>query len=77
MASSQPPRPEPKPPPPKDSDDLLLTEAQAAKRLNVSRKTLFNMRKGIPFVDCGGIRYSPDDIRKWIEANKVSAVTSN
>ncbi|HMO16252.1 MAG TPA: helix-turn-helix domain-containing protein [Pirellulaceae bacterium] len=52
-----------------ETNRLLLTEAQAATALGVSRRTLFSLRREgkIPFVRIGKcIRYSVEALRDWI-----------
>ena len=53
----------------------LWMEAQAAKQLNVSARTLQNWRTkeiGPSFVRAGRmIRYRPRDLLDWIEANTI------
>lgn len=52
-----------------ETNRLLLTEAQAATALGVSRRTLFSLRSDgkIPFVRIGKcIRYSVEALKEWI-----------
>jgi excisionase family DNA binding protein len=52
---------------------LLLTPRQAAKALNISERTLFSRTKAgeIPAVHIGRCkRYSPDDLRQWVQRVK-------
>jgi len=59
-----------------ESDRLLLTEVQAAKRLNLSSKTLSKIRKRgeIAFVAVGrAIRYDLESITDWIMRTKTVA----
>jgi len=61
-----------------ESDRLLLTEVQAAKRLNLSSKTLSKIRKRgeIAFVAVGrAIRYDLESITDWIMRTKTVAAT--
>ena len=61
-----------------ESDALLLTEIQAAKRLNLSTKTLSKIRKRgeIPFVREGrAIRYYVQSIIDWINRTQTVATT--
>jgi len=50
-----------------------LTEAQAAKMLQVSRSTLWHLRKhdGLPHIRIGSatIRYRPHDLDEWLAAH--------
>lgn len=54
---------------------LLLNEREAARRLNVSPRTLFSMRMAgkIPFIRMGTnlVRYSESSLIEWITQNKV------
>lgn len=57
---------------------LLVTPRDAAKLLAVSPRKLWAMtfeeRPGLPFVRCGRlVRYSPDDLRRWIESQRKGA----
>ena len=61
-----------------ESDSLLLTEFQAAKRLNLSSKTLSKIRKRgeIHFVQVGrAIRYDIEAILDWIMRSRTVAST--
>ena len=61
-----------------ESDSLLLTEIQAAKRLNLSSKTLSKIRKRgeIHFVKVGrAIRYDVEAIVDWIMRSRTVAST--
>ncbi len=61
-----------------ESDSLLLTELQAAKKLNLSSKTLSKVRKRgeIHFVQVGrSIRYDVQSIIDWIMRSKTVAST--
>jgi len=53
---------------------LLLSQREAARTLGICEKTLWSVtapRGSIPVVRIGrGIRYSPDDLRAWIEQKK-------
>jgi excisionase family DNA binding protein len=54
---------------------LLLTPQQAAEALAVSARKLWAMTfeesPGLPYVRCGRlVRYSPDDLRQWIDAQR-------
>lgn len=55
--------------------ELLLIDArEAARLLSISDRTLWTMtnRGEIPCVRIGrSVRYSPDDIRAWIESAKT------
>lgn len=57
----------------------LLNEISVAKQLRCKVKTLQAWRcrgGGPPFVRVGRlIRYSPDDVRVWIESRKVSSTS--
>ena len=57
-------------------DRLLLTEREAARRLNVSRGTLFNLRHAgkVGYVPVGrGVRYTVAQLEAWIAANRKDA----
>jgi len=59
-----------------ESENLLLTEIQAAKKLNLSSKTLSKIRKRgeIHFVQVGrAIRYDVQSIIDWIMRSKSLA----
>ena len=61
-----------------ESDSLLLTEIQAAKRLNLSSKTLSKIRKRgeIHFVKVRrAIRYDVEAILDWIMRSRTVAST--
>jgi excisionase family DNA binding protein len=51
----------------------LLSEAEVAEWLSVSKSTLYKLResKEIPYITVGTcIRYSEDEIIEWINKNK-------
>ena len=53
---------------------LLLKSPQAAEALAISPRTLWSMTNSgeLPCVRFGGsVRYSADDLRAWIEQQKV------
>lgn len=61
-----------------ESDNLLINEKQAAKRLSLSAKTLSKIRKRgeIAFVAVGrAIRYDVQSINAWIERARTTAAT--
>ena len=54
---------------------LLVTAAEASRLLAVSPRKLWSMTfeetPGLPYVRCGRlVRYSPDDLRRWIDAQR-------
>lgn len=54
---------------------LLVTAREAARMLAVSPRKLWAMTfedtPGLPYVRCGRlVRYSPDDLRQWIDAQR-------
>lgn len=52
---------------------LLLNEKQASEALNLSPRTLFNLRQRgeIPYKRFGkAIRYSLSDLQRWVDANR-------
>jgi hypothetical protein len=54
---------------------LLVSARDAARMLAVSPRKLWAMTfeetPGLPFVRCGRlVRYSPDDLRRWIDARR-------
>ncbi len=61
------------------ANERLLTEAQVAKRLNLSRRCLAGwrqLRKGPPFLDLGQggrpvIRYRESDLELWLEQSRI------
>ncbi len=61
-----------------ESESLLITELQAAKKLNLSAKTLSKIRKrgDIPFVREGrAIRYDIQSLVDWIMRTRAVAAT--
>lgn len=70
------PHPKSTPPPARPDVPHLLTETEAAARLNVSISTLrahrFH-RKGLSYVKLGrSVRYRPEDIAAYTAANIVN-----
>lgn len=59
------------------SESKLLTEAEAAKYLNVSRAKLGQMRRdliGPPYLEIGGcIRYRVEALQAWVLDQERSA----
>jgi hypothetical protein len=54
---------------------LLVSARDAARMLAVSPRKLWAMTfeetPGLPYVRCGRlVRYSPDDLRRWIDARR-------
>jgi hypothetical protein len=54
---------------------LLVDARDAARMLSVSPRKLWAMTfeesPGLPYVRCGRlVRYSPDDLRRWIDAQR-------
>ena len=54
---------------------LLVSARDAARMLAVSPRKLWGMTfedaPGLPYVHCGRlVRYSPDDLRRWIESQR-------
>lgn len=54
---------------------LLVDVKEAARMLAVSPRKLWAMTfeetPGLPYVRCGRlVRYSPDDLRRWIESQR-------
>jgi excisionase family DNA binding protein len=52
-----------------ETAELLLTEAEAAKSLKLSRHYLFTLRRQgqIPYVPFGrAVRYRPEQLRAWL-----------
>jgi excisionase family DNA binding protein len=54
---------------------LLVTAQEAAKMLSVSPRKLWAMTfeetPKLPYVRCGRlVRYSPDDLRQWIDTQR-------
>jgi hypothetical protein len=61
---------------------LLVDARDAARMLAVSPRKLWAMtfeeRPGLPYVRCGRlVRYSPDDLRKWIAAQRQGGSDDN
>lgn len=55
---------------------LLVTARDAARMLAVSPRKLWAMTfeetPSLPYVRCGRlVRYSPDDLREWIDAQRT------
>lgn len=55
---------------------LLVTAREAARMLAVSPRKLWAMTfeetPALPYVRCGRlVRYSPDDLREWINAQRT------
>jgi len=56
------------------SEQLLLKPAEAAKAMAISERKLWSLTAGreIPCVRIGkAVRYSPDDLRAYIERQKI------
>lgn len=56
---------------------LLWTVAQAAEELQVSSKHMYRLVKEnrIPYIRVGAsLRFSPDELRRWLTAKQVPAV---
>lgn len=58
---------------------LLVSARDAAKMLAVSPRKLWAMTfeetPGLPYVRCGRlVRYSPDDLRRWIKVHRLQAM---
>lgn len=47
-----------------------LTTTELAKKLNVTRQSIYNwIKKGLPFVKVGSvIRFDPDQVQEWIDS---------
>jgi len=60
---------------------LLLSQREAARNLGICEKTLWSVtapRGSVPVVRIGRcIRYSPDDLRAWIEEKKKEKKETN
>ena len=54
------------------TDSELWTTERVAKYLNVSLKTVFNLRKkGLPYVQLGGaVRFVPQEIKDYLVTNR-------
>jgi len=52
--------------------ELLIDERTAARRMGLSPRSLFSLRrKGLPHIKIGSrVLYSPSDLRAWIERRK-------
>jgi hypothetical protein len=58
-----------------ETKKLLISAHEAAKLLSISPRKLWAMTfeevPGLPHVRCGRlVRYSPDDLRRWIDARR-------
>lgn len=57
-----------------ETDKLLLTTREAARALSLCERTLWSItapRGPLPCVRIGGsVRYSPDDLRAYIESHR-------
>jgi Helix-turn-helix domain len=53
---------------------LLLTEAQAARAMGVSVRTMFSLRRrGLAFLKIGSkTLYRPGDLERWIDERMVT-----
>jgi hypothetical protein len=52
----------------------LLTDAELAKMLRVSRTFLWELRQaGLPYLQLGNrmIRYIPETVAKWLSKNEI------
>jgi hypothetical protein len=66
------------------TEPLLLKPADAAKTLAISARKLWGLTfeelahdKRVPCVQIGrAVRYSPDDLRAWIESQKIGSLAS-
>lgn len=61
---------------------LLVTAREAAQMLAVSPRKLWAMTfeemPGLPYVRCGRlVRYSPNDLHKWIDAQRKGGDDDN
>lgn len=61
---------------------LLVTAREAAQLLAVSPRKLWAMTfeetPALPYVRCGRlVRYSPDDLRRWIDAQRKGGDDDN
>jgi predicted DNA-binding transcriptional regulator AlpA len=55
-----------------NSDSSLWTTGQVADFLQVSNKTVFNLRKtGLPYLQLGGaVRFDPQEIKDYLAKNR-------
>jgi len=61
------------------TEQLLLKPADAAKALAISARKLWSLTAGkqVPHVRLGkSVRYSPDDLRAWVESQKIGSLAS-
>ena len=61
----------------RDCEKILLNSRDAANRLSISERTLFQLRKDghLPAVQVGcSIRYDLDDLRKFCEQNRIGVL---
>ena len=61
---------------------LLVSARDAARMLAVSPRKLWAMTfeesSGLPYVRCGRlVRYSPDDLRRWVESQRKGGDDDN
>jgi hypothetical protein len=61
---------------------LLVDAREAARMLAVSPRKLwavtFEETPGLPYIRCGRlVRYSPDDLRRWIDARRKRGDDAN
>jgi len=57
-------------------NEILIDEAEAARRLSLSKRTLFQLRSDgvLPFCRCGTkILYSPDDLKRFAASRRQTA----
>ena len=64
------------------SNTLLVDAREAARMLAVSPRKLWAMTfeetPGLPYVRCGRlVRYAPDDLRRWIDAQRKGGDDDN
>jgi DNA binding domain, excisionase family len=57
------------------SEVKFLTIEQVAEMLQVTKMTIYNLKKkGLPFIKLGkNVRFDKDDVIEWVNSNKVTA----
>ena len=56
------------------SDIKFLTVEDVAEMLQVTRTTIYNLKKkGLPFIKLGkNIRFDQDEVVKWVKSNSMT-----
>lgn len=59
------------------SDIKFLTVEDVAEMLQVTRTTIYNLKKkGLPFIKLGkNIRFDQDEVVEWVKSNSMTETT--